>query len=113
MAKTLIRNKLGSKTKSIYVPCTDTQAQTFATDFLDGEWEILSYVGSEGSDAVTTANDVSVMVKATDGSKTYFSFIADATKDEDQIFTALKGLTINGVLVDQAYILGMRPVVFS
>ena len=113
MAKTLIRNKLGNKIKSIYVPCTDTQAQTFATDFLDGEWEVLAYVGSEGSDAVTTANDVNVMVKATDGSKTYFSFLADSTKDEDAIFSALKGLTINGVLVEEAYILGMRPVTFS
>ncbi len=111
--KSLIRNKLGNKIKSIYVPATDEQAQDFATNFLDGEWEVLSYVGSEGSDVVTTANDVNVMVKATDGSKTYFSFLADSTKDEDQIFTALKGLTINGVLVEEAYILGMRPVTFS
>lgn len=113
MAKTLIRNLLGSKTKSFYVPATDTQANSFATDFLEGEWDIHSLVGSEGSDAVTTANDVSVMVKATDGTKTYFNFLADAGKNEDEIFTALKGLTLNGVLVEEAYILGMKQVNFS
>ncbi|SFV58274.1 hypothetical protein MNB_SM-7-1321 [hydrothermal vent metagenome] len=113
MARSMIRNKLGAKTKTFYVPATDEQAQSFATDFLEGEWSVLSFVGEEGSDAVTTANDVNVMVKATDGAKTYFSFLADSSKDEDAIFTALKGLTINGVKVEEAYILGMRPVTFS
>jgi len=111
--KSLIRNKLGQKIKSIYVPATDVQAKDFADNFLDGEYEVLSYVGVEGSDVVTVANDVSVMVKATDGTKTYFSFIADNAKNENEIFTALKGLTLNGVLVAEAYILGMKQVQYS
>ena len=113
MAKSLIRNKLGQKVKSFYVPATDALATDFATNFLDGEYEVLAYVGTEGSDAVTVANDVNVMVKATDGTKTYFSFLADSTKDENAIFSALKGLTLNGVLVAEAYILGMKQVQFS
>jgi hypothetical protein len=111
--KSLIRNKLGQKIKSIYVPTTDVLAKDFADNFLDGEYEVLAYVGVEGSDVVTIANDVNVMVKATDGTKTYFSFLADSTKDENAIFTALKGLTLNGVLVEEAYILGMREIQFS
>lgn len=113
MAKTLIRNKLGEKNKSFYVPTNDTNALAFASDFLDGEYEVLEMVGTSGSDVVTIANDVNVMVKSATGTKTYFSFLADNTKNEDEIFTALKGLTINGVLVEQAYILGMKQVNFS
>ena len=113
MAKSLIRNKLGQKVKSFYVPTTDTNAATFATDFLDGEWEVLALASTEGSDSVTSANEVNVMVKATDGTKTYFTFLASTTKNEDEIFTALKGLTINGVVVEESYILGMKTVSFA
>ena len=111
--KTMIRNKLGNRIKTIYVPASDTDAKTFAEDFLEGEYEVLSYVDSTGSDAVTTANDVNIMIKAADGAKTYFSFLADTTHDEDAIFTALKGKTFNGVKADELYILGMRLVEFA
>jgi len=113
MAKSLIRNKLGDRIKSILVPTNDVNAIAFASEFLDGEWEVLEHTGTEGSDVVTMANEVNVMVKSQVGTKTYFSFLAKNTMNEDEIFTALKGLTINGVLVDQAYILGMKQVNFS
>ncbi|MDT8338744.1 MAG: hypothetical protein RQ763_06070 [Sulfurimonas sp.] len=113
MAKSLIRNKLGDKVKSITVPTNDLNAIAFATDFLDGEWEVLQHTGTEGSDVETVANEVNVMVKSLAGTKTYFSFLAKNTMNEDEIFTAIKGLTINGVLVEQAYILGMKQVNFS
>jgi len=113
MAKSMIRNRINGKTKTFYVPTSATNAEDFCTNFLDGEYEVLSFTSTEGSDAVTVANDVNVMVKDTAGQKTYFSFLADSAKDEDAIFTALNGLTINGVLVSEAYILGMKPVNFA
>ena len=49
--KSLIVNTLGGKRKFVYLPTTDAKAQTFATTFLDGEFDI--YAKESGFRIVT------------------------------------------------------------
>jgi len=113
MAKTLIVNRYNNKNHSFYVPTDETNAEAFASTFLDGEYMVLKPGTVVGSDVETAANDVNIMVKNTGtGQKAYFSFMAKSTKSEDEIFSAIMGLTINGVLVDEAYIMSIKPVTF-
>jgi hypothetical protein len=110
MAESLVKNKLGNVVKSFRLPCDDTVASTFADSFLDGEYAIYSKVGVAGSDTATSYNDVSVMVKSSTGLKTYLNLAVKSTKSEDEIFSALKGKTFNGVLADEVAIIKMRAV---
>lgn len=110
MAESLVKNKLGNVVKSFRLPCDDTVAVTFVDAFLDGEYAIYSKGTVSGSDVATSYNDVSVMIKNSAGLKTYLNLATKSTASEDEIFTALKGLTINGVLADEIAIIKMRAV---
>jgi hypothetical protein len=111
MAKSYVRNKLGDKRLSFYLPATASVARTFCDAVCDGETSIYSMGTSAGSDAVTTAEDVTVMIQnETTLVKGYLRFIIDSTKNESDVFTALIGKNINGIVVDKVVIISMRTV---
>ncbi|NCS70410.1 MAG: hypothetical protein COT46_00195 [Sulfurimonas sp. CG08_land_8_20_14_0_20_36_33] len=113
MAKSMIRNKLGTKTLTMYVPANNVAAQAFADAVLDGETSVYEGLPAVGSDVVTTARDVNVMIQETaTGAKAYLSFIIKATKHEGDVTTALLGKTFNGVIADKVVIIGMRTVTY-
>ncbi len=113
MAKTLISNRINGKTRSFAVPTDATNAEAFATGFLDGEYAIYSLGAEVGTETETGGWDVSMQVKnSTTGEKTYFSMIVKSTVSEEDIFAAVKGMTINGVVVDSAFITSMKSVTF-
>lgn len=110
MAESIIVNRVNGRNKFISVPTDATNAQSFATDFLEGLWAVYSHDSSVGSDVVGTAPDVvNVMFKnTTTGAKGYATIYVAKTKTDDQIFSTLMGLTLNGVLVDEAYVISRR-----
>jgi hypothetical protein len=108
--KTLVKNKLGNKTVSMYLPCGTTEAETFCTNFLDGEYIGLEQMGVSGSDVATPYNQVNIMLKSDAGLKTYLNLAVKSAKSEDEIYTALKGKTYNGVKADNMAIISMRAI---
>lgn len=107
--KSMIRNKLGEKTLTMYVPAGSTEAQAFADAVLDGETKVYEALSVSGSDLVDTARDVNVMIQQeSTGAKTYLRFIVKSTKHEGDVITALQGKTFNGVKADKVVIVGMR-----
>lgn len=111
--KSMIRNVLGGRTFTTYVPATDTVAASFASSVLDGEFKVYAQGSVVGSDAVDIARDTNVMLQDTNsGAKTYLRFLMDASKNEGDVISALNGKTINGVTVDKVVIVSMRSVEF-
>lgn len=111
--KSMIINKLGSKNVTSYVPADATSAQAFADAVMDGETTIYEEVSSAGSDNVSEAEDVNVMIQNdTTNAKTYMSFLIKSTKHEGDVISALKGKTFNGVLADKVVVIGMRTVTY-
>jgi len=110
MAKTLIKNKLGAKTHTFNLPCTDTVASTFCASMLDGEYVGYALVSTTGSDVATSYNEVQLMIKNDAGLKAYLNLAVKASKSENDIYTALTGKTFNGVKADNISILKIRSV---
>ena len=108
--ETLVKNKLGNKTVSFRLPCGTTDAETFCTNFIDGEYIGLEKMSVSGSDVATPYNQVNVMIKSDAGLKTYMNLAVKSTKTEDEIYTALKGKTFNGVVAQNLAIISMRAV---
>ena len=107
----MIRQKLGNKTFTSYVPATAENAKGLADAVLPGEYEILEKVGEAGSDAVTGGYRFwTVMVKNDADLKTYLSFVAPLSKSSNDIITALKGKTFNGVKADNVVVINSRTV---
>lgn len=109
--KSLVINRVNGKNNFVTLPCASADASTFAGTFLDGEYavyEVDSMVGA--SDVVAVAPDIAnVMFKnKASGKKGYASLMVEATKTDEQIFAVLMGLTLNGVLIDEAYVLSRR-----
>ena len=114
MAISMIRQKLGNKTFTNYVPAGADDAKSFADSFLPGEYEILEKVGESGSDTATEARFYSVMLRNEEShEKTYLSFYAKSNKADSDVISALKGKTFNGVKADTVIILNARKVVYS
>lgn len=112
--KSLIRNQLGNTIRSFNLPCDSTVAETFATNNLDGEYAIYESEGIAGNDVETQVNQVTSTLKnTTSDKKITIDFYAKSTLSEDEIRTALVGTTINGVSVDEVYIIGMRAYTIS
>jgi len=110
-AVSMIRQKLGSKVFTTYVPATDENAKNFAEALLPGEYEVLARVGENGSDNVTDGYVVwSVMVKDVNDLKTYLTFATSLNKSGDDIISALKGKTFNNVKADEVVIINSRSV---
>jgi len=113
MAKSLIINRVSGRNRSIYVPTDEANAEAFAADFLDGEYQVLKLDATTGTEIETSALDVNIQVKnTTTGAKTYFNMLVSSSKTEEDIFAALMGLTIDDVVVDQAYIISMKTITF-
>lgn len=113
MAKSLILNRVNSKNYSFNVPTTPANAETFASTFLEGEYAVYELGSTVGTETETDAWDVSVMVKnATSGEKAYLSLLLKTNKTEEDLFTALKGKTINGLVVDECFMMSMKKVTF-
>jgi len=111
MAKTLIRNVLGGKSFSFYVPATDEKAQEFCATILEGEYEGLIEKGVEGNDTVTGGyNKVTVLIEDNAGQKLYLNMACPITKSEEDIYNALNGVTLNGVHADKLYVTRMSRV---
>lgn len=113
--KSMVRNVLGDKTVTHYLPMTAANAATFAADVLDGTYKIFEETSKVGSDAaVVSANFTSVqLVNTTSGAKTYLNLISKSSKSSTEIRTALTGLTVNGVVVDKVVIINMNPLTFA
>lgn len=113
--KCLIKNALGDKIVNHYVPMNATNAESFASKYLEGTYKVFEELGSIGSDTgVVSANAVTIFVSdTTTGKKAYLRFIASATKNETEIRSALMGLTIDGFVVDKVSIINFAPLSFA
>jgi len=114
MGVCMVRQKLGTKTFTNYFPADDENAKAFADALMPGEYEILKKVGESGSDTATDAKFFSVMLRNEEShEKTYLSFYAKSNKTTNDVISALKGKTFNGVKADTVIILKARKIVFS
>jgi len=111
MAISMIRQKLGNKTFTNYVPATDENAKYFADALLPGEYQILTKVGENGNDTVSDGYRIySVMIKDENDLKTYLTFAAPLNKTSDDIIEALKGKTFNDVKADKVVVINSRTI---
>ena len=114
MAKSLIRNTLGSRTFGFAVPADGAAAKTFADNNLDGKYVVYEVESTSGNDVVTDLWDVTVTGKsATTKGKHTFQVYADFSKTEDEIRTALLNKTFNGVKFEEVFITNMTPVTIA
>lgn len=114
MAKSLIINTLGGVGKWVFLPCNDTTAATFATNFLDGEYSVMTRMSESGTDTgITAANKIKAYGRDTTTFKsTTISFTAKSTISDEDIIAALTGKTFNGVNFDEVRV-SVIPVTFS
>ena len=114
-AVSMIRQKLGNKVFTSYVPASDTDAKNFAEALLPGEYEVLSKVGETGNDNVTDGYRIwSVMIKSSEtDTKTYLTFATPLNKTSKDIISALTGKTYNDVKADEVVIINARAVQFA
>jgi len=112
MAVSMIRQKLGDKTFTSYVPADYADAKALADAVLPGEYEILTKIGESGNDTVSGGYRYwVVMVKDTDTDvKTYLTFYAPLSKSSDDIINTLKGKTFNNVKAKEIVILNSRTI---
>ena len=109
MAKSLIINNFGDKKLFSYVPAGHASALAFCDAVLDGEYKVFEEVSKVGSDVVSTARHVSLMIQSeTNFAKVYLNFVIPTSKDEVDVITALQGKTFNGVKADKVVIFSMR-----
>lgn len=113
MAKTLVRNKLGNITKTLALPCDAKTAKTFCDNVLDGEYIVLEEKSKEGNKTETQVVEMSVTCKATDGKKAMFSLYAKPTVDATKLLSALKGKTINGIVVEEVFAYNVKIIDIS
>jgi hypothetical protein len=111
MAESIIVNRISGKNKFITVPTDSTNAVAFAGTFLEGEYAVYekdTVIGA--SDVVGSAPDLlNVMFKnKTSGLKGYATLSVKKTTTDEAVFAVLMGLTLNGVLIDEAYVISRR-----
>jgi hypothetical protein len=107
----MIRQRLGNKTFTSYVPADDENAKALAEAVLPGEYEILTKVGESGSDVVTGGYRFwTVMIKNDADLKTYLSFVAPLSKNSNDVINALKGKIFNSVKADNVVVINSRTV---
>lgn len=103
--KSVISNIVSGKTKYISVPTNAVNAQAFAENFLEGDYAIYAQSSVVGTDTVTVAPvifDVYFKNVASDD-KGYLTLWVPHNKTENDVITALTGLSLNGV-VDIDYV---------
>lgn len=115
MAKSYIINVLGTVTLHSYLPCTPANAETICADLLEGTYAVYEATTEVGSDnGVTLAYDANVQFRNSGtGQRNYLKMIVKSTVSPDDIQTALKGLTINGILIDEVVVLRYAPLTFA
>ena len=108
--KSLIINAINGKNTFIQVPTDATEAETFATTLLDG-----AYAGYElamttaGNDVLTAVDDVNIMFKnKASGKKSYMTIKVEPNRTDESIFAVLMGLTLNGIVIDEVYVITRR-----
>lgn len=111
MAKSIIVNRFNQKNHLINLPCDDTVATTVATTLLEGEYQVLKYDTSAGTETETSYKEMQIMVKnSTSKLKHYLNLKIKANKSEEDVFAVLIGATINGVVIDEAFVISNRLV---
>jgi len=114
MAVSMIRQKLGNKTFTSYVPADDENAKAFADALMPGEYEILKKTGENGSDTVTQSRKWTVMIRNEEThEKTYLTFYSPISKSSDDVKSALSGKTFNGVKADTIVVINARKYTFG
>lgn len=115
MAKTLIQNVVNGKNSFISVPTDATNAEAFATDFLDGMWAIQDLkmtTAGTSTFAQGLLDEMNIVFKnTTTGKKSYATFLIEKTKTDEAVFAALMGLTLNDVLIDEVYSLRRKTAI--
>jgi len=113
--KSLILNRINEKNKMFNVPTDETNAAAFASEFLEGEYIVYKFDQEIGTtDTETDVLDTNVMVKnSTTGEKTYFRSYLKSTVSHEDLFATLNGLTINGVVGDEFYVVGQSSVTLA
>lgn len=115
MSKSYIINQLGSVALHSYLPCTPANAETICADLLDGTYAVYEATTEVGSDnGVVLAFDATVQFRdSTTGKKGYWKAIVKSTISPDDIQVAFKGLTINGILIDEVVVLRYSSLTFA
>ncbi len=110
--KTTIFNTLGGKSYPMTLPCDASSAQTFATNFLVGEWTIWEQKSEGGSSAVVTQSKKALCYgfNKTTEARVYLGFNIALNKSESDIRAALVGKTFNGVLIDEVAMISIAIV---
>ncbi len=113
MAKSLVRNKLGSKTYGFIIPADSTSATDFLA-LLDGEYELYEKVSEAGSELVPEAFKVRLQIRDTNSDRRdYLTMYVDTTKNEDDVRNALVGQVVNGINVDEVVIIEWKRETFN
>ena len=112
MSECRIYNTLNGKRHGFRLPADDTNAKTWCDAFLEGEYEICKGLAPYGKNEVYgTYNRTDLMLRnATNGDKTFITLLTKPNVDGNQIKTALKGKTFNGVKVDEVIIIGQHQI---
>jgi hypothetical protein len=114
MGVSMIRQKLGNRTLTNYVPAGDEEAKALADAVLPGEYEIFTKVGESGSDVVAGGyKKFTVMIKNEGGLKTYFNIVTSQSKTSTDVINALKGKTFDTVKADVVYVLNERDYIIA
>jgi len=114
MGKSLIVNKFDNGSAiNTYVPADDEKAQAFADAVMDGETTVFTETSKSGSDAVDEARTCTVMYKNADsGKKDYMNIIVPTSKHEGDVEDVFNGKTINGIVIDEVHVIGLRKVAY-
>lgn len=111
MSKSIILNRVNGKNRSFSLPCSEVDASAFAAAVLDGEYNVYKFGTETGTETETTWSEMQVMVKnSTTKEKTYLNLKVKANKSEADVFAALIGLTVNGITIDEAFIISNRLI---
>ena len=111
--KSMIRNTLGGKILTSYVPADAVSAQAFADAVMDGETKVYQQLSVVGTDTATQARYVNVMIQDnTSSAKRYMTFVIKLSKNEGDVISALAGKTFDGIKADKVVIVSMRTQQF-
>ena len=113
MAKSLVRNKLGSKVFGFVIPADANSASDFLA-LLDGEYEVYEKVAEQGNESVNEAYKVRLQIRDTNTDKRdYISMYVDTTKNENDVKSAFLGQVVNGINVDEVVIIEWKREIFN
>ena len=112
--KSMIKNALGDRVLTSYVPCTSANAQTLCETLLEGTWSVFELASESGTDNATQAYDAQIQFRNSGtGKKGYWRGIVKSTISADDIQDTFMGKTLNGILVDEVVIISYAGMAFS